>query len=947
MPDWKQYVRDNLPPLALGTERELEMADEMAQHLEAVYEDALADGESEQDALNRTKSHIKDWHLLESELIRSKRPVAAPLINNRLAREARIQSQTRTGGIGMGSLAQDLKYGVRMLLKSKGLTAIAVMSLAVGIGASTAIFSLIDAVLLKDLPVKNANELVLFDWLSGPKLMAGSIDGHLGKDDATGLSTSTSFSYATFTQFRDNTETLSDVFAFTELDQLNVNVDGQAEMASAQLVSGGYYQGLGVPSLLGRTIVDDDDQPGAESVTVISHRYWQRRFNRDPAAIGKRITINNASFTIIGVTPEGFEGTLQVGSSPDFSIPIAMEPLVNLGASRLHNHGSWWLQIMGRLKAGASVAQTRSGLEGIFLHSAIEENKLAPAADPTADYQEPDLPALRVGSGRQGLNEMRSNYAQPLTILTAVVGLVLLIACANVANLLLARGATRQKEMAVRLALGAGRLRLVRQMLTESMILATAGGMLGVVLANWGKNVLLTLRPWGGGALDLDLKLDLRVLGFTAAISLLTGVLFGVAPALRATRVDLSPALKDNARAVVHGSRFGLTKALVVAQVALSLVLLAGAGLFVRTLRNLNNVDVGFNVENLLLFKVSPRLSGYKTQQIPSLYDQMLERIEAVPGVVRATISRHPLLSGSAAIDKVFLEGRPAPGERDYTYVQRVRSNFFETMGIPLVLGRGLSERDDESAPRVAVINQTMATRSFPGEDPIGKRLGFNGVQHNREIEIVGVVSDAKYSTLRGRTPATLYFPYKQQASSFGGQMNFEVRTAGDPTAIVGAIREAVSEVDKNLPLFDITTQRRQIEHSLAQERLFASLSSFFGLLALLLACIGLYGVMSYAVARRTNEIGIRMALGATAPRVTRMVMGETMLMVFIGVVIGLGAALASTQLIESMLFGLAPRDPLTISSATVLMIAVAGVAGYLPARRASRVDPMVALRYE
>jgi predicted permease len=315
--------------------------------------------------------------------------------------------------------------------------------------------------------------------------------------------------------------------------------------------------------------------------------------------------------------------------------------------------------------------------------------------------------------------------------------------------------------------------------------------------------------------------------------------------------------------------------------------------------------------------------------------------------VLQATISRHPLLSGSAAIDNVFLDGRPAPGERDYTYIQRVRSNFFDTMGIPLVLGRGLSEFDDESAPRVAVINQTMATRSFPGEDPIGKRFGFNGLQHNRDIEIVGVVRDAKYSTLRGRTPSTSYFPYRQQPSSFGGQMNFEIRTAGDPAAFVGAIRDAVSEVDKNVPLFDISTQRRQIELSLAQERLFASLSGFFGLLALLLACVGLYGVMSCAVARRTNEIGIRMALGATAPRVTRMVMRETMLLVVIGVVIGLCAALASTQLIESMLFGLAPRDPLTITLATLLMIAVAGVAGYLPARRASRVDPMVALRYE
>jgi len=944
-PDWKAYVRENLAPLRLEAEREIEIVDEMAQHLEAIYDDARTDGAGEDEAFSRAAAHIKDWRLLECELVRSKRPIAAAWINRRPNAASQIEpGRTRLGGVAMGSLVQDLRYGVRMMLKNRAFTAVAAVSLALGIGANTAIFSLVDAVLLKPLPVKNPEQLVLLDWQSGLNVMPQSINGNFRKNRTTGQAGSTSFSYATFNYMRDHAETLSDVFAFAEIEQLNVNIDGQSEVAGGQFVSGGYYSGLGVQPVLGRTLTSDDDQAAADPVAVISHRYWERRFGLNPEAIGKNITVNGIGFTIAGVTPRGFQGTLQVGSSPDYTISMAMEPQINAEDSMSRDHGSWWVQVIGRLKPGATAEQTRASLEGIFQQSAIEESKLAKTAAPTTENQEPDLPNLRVGSGSQGLTEMRRSYAEPLSILIAVVGLVLLIACANVANLLLARGATRQREMAVRLALGAGRWRLIRQMLTESVLLSLLGGALGVVFANWGKDLLVTLRPWGGQALELDLRLDLRVLAFTAAVSVLTGILFGIAPALRGTRVDLTPSLKDNARTVIGGSRFGLSKALIIAQVALSLVLLIGAGLFVRTLQNLNKVDAGFNANNVLLFRVSPRLSNYKPNQIAPLYEQMLARIEAVPGVVRASISRHPLLSGSSAISNISVDGKEP--SKDYTYVQRVRANFFETMEIPLVQGRSLTEQDDERAPKVAVINQAMARKHFPGDDPIGKRFGLGGLEHSRDVEIVGVVSDAKYTSLRMETPPTIYFPFRQQASALG-QMNFEVRTAGDPTALVSSIRDAVSEVDKNLPLFDVKTQQQQADQSLTQERLFATLSGFFGLLALLLGCIGLYGVMSYAVARRTNEIGIRMALGATAPRVTRMVMRETMVLVTAGVAIGLGTALAATRLIESMLFGLAPNDPLTISLAALLMIAVAALAGYLPARKAAKVDPMIALRYE
>jgi len=959
MPDWNKYVRDHLAPLALDAERESQMVDEMAQHLEAVFEDALAAGASEQTAFARAANHIKDWRLLECELVRSKRPLAEPLINTRLAREARIQWQSRTGGTVMGSILQDVNYGIRMLVKSKVFSAVAIVSLALAIGANTAIFSLVDAVVLKTLPVEKPNELVLFNWLSGEAFMARSISGTLNKDKATGLSTSTSFSYDTFKQIRDQTRTLTEVLAFAELEQLTVNIDGQAAIATGQVVSGNYYSSLGVSAIAGRALAADDDQLGADPVAVISYRYWQRRFGLDAGAVGKRISINNVPFEIVGVAPRGFEGTLQIGASPDITIPISMEPRVRaLSGSLIDEPGTWWLQIMGRLKAGSTFEQTHAALEGVFQQSALDGYRasLAQAArkqkvqTEEPNPGEPSMPTLRVVSGSQGLDDARAEYAPSLLILTAVMGLFLLIACANAATLLLSRAATRHKEIAVRLALGATRWRVIRQLLIESLLLAIIGGALGVVLALWGKDILLALRPWGGGALGLELKLDLRVLGFTALLSMLTAILFGLAPALRATRVDLGPALKDTSRSFTAGGRFGLTKGLVISQVALSLVLLIGAGLFVQTLSNLHSVDFGFNAEDLLLFRVDPRLSGYKKDLIPKLYEQILERVEAVPGVARATISRHPLLSGSAAIDMAFVDGKPAPSApksvREMTWMQRVGSNFLDTMEIPIVMGRGLLPNDDERAPKVAVINQTMARKHFGDENPIGKRFGFDSPAHSRDIEIVGVARDAKYSSLRMEVPNTVYLPYLQDPQGVG-QMNFAIRTTADPTLLAGSIREAVRQVDSNLPIFALQTQTQQAESLLTSERLFATLSGFFGLLALLLATIGLYGVMSYGVARRTNEIGIRMALGARASQVVGLIFRETMLLVFVGVTIGVGAAIATTRFVESLLFGLTPTDPITIALGVFFMICVSAAAGYLPARRASRVDPLTALRHE
>ena len=948
--DWKKYVRDHLSPLELGTERELEMADEMAQHLEAVYEDALADGATEQDAYGRAIAHIKDWRLLECELIRSKRPIAHKWISNRLAAEARIESRFGRRGIGMGSIGQDLRYGSRMLLKNKAFTAVAVLSLALGIGANTALFSLIDAVLLKMLPVREPKELVLFNWFSGPRAMYRSHDGTMKRDPVTKEMTSTSFSYWTFEQLRDANESLSEVFAFAPIEQLNVNVDGQAEIASGQLISGSYYDGLGVRAMIGRTITPGDDTAKADPAVVITHRYWQRRFNRDPNIIGRTINVNNVGFTIIGVTPPEFFGALQVGQPADLSIPMSSKPLIEPGNQDLTQSWSWfwWVRIMGRVKPGVTAEQARANLEPAFQRSALDGWNAAVARaraqgqTPSSDPR--DTPLLIVGSGSQGLVEARRSYSQPLTILMIVAASVLLIACANVANLLLARAGARQKEIAVRLALGASRWRLLKQLLTESVLLAMLGGAVGVLFAYLGKDTLLSLRPWGGSELVLDLRIDLRVLGFTIAVSLLTGILFGLAPALRATRADLTTALKDNARSLASASRPLLTKALVVVQVSVSLVLMIGAALFVRTLTNLEAVDVGFNRENLLLFRVDPRLSGYESAQIPDLYRRMTERIEAVPGVRSATLSRHPLLSGSARNSNITVLGEANQSDES-VYSNTVAANFLETMEMPLLLGRGLTAHDDARAPKVAVVNQAMARKYFGETNPIGRRFGFGGRPENAgQIEIVGVVRDAKYTGLREDIPPTAYTPYLQDAP---GQMNFEVRTAANAATMAASIRDAVREVDSNVPLFNVKTQTQQAAESLSTERLFATLSGFFGVLAMLLACVGLYGVMSYGVTRRTNEIGIRMALGATAPRVLSMVMRETMLVVGIGVAIGLGTAVAVTRLIATMLYGLAPTDRVTIIVAVVLMVAVAAIAGYIPARRASRVDPMIALRYE
>ena len=865
-------------------------------------------------------------------------------------------------------LSQDLRYGVRGMLRQRTFTLAAVLTLALGIGANTALFSVVDALLLKTLPVKEPERLVLFKSTSPREFSPGSYSGNWETDPATGQNVMTSFPYQSYRRMREQQGgegALSDVFAFGDVT-LNVSADGQADVVSGQAVSGNYYAGLGVRALLGRTLNDGDDKAGAGPVAVLSHRYWQRRFGSDPGVIGKQINLNSAAFTVVGVTPPGFEGAGQVGSTQDVTFPLAWEPQLyaDLKSSRMNGAGEWWLRLMGRLKPGATAEQARAQLEGAFRQSVVEHRAVrqtqaqAAGANPVRELEPKDYPRLQLTPGGQGEMDTRQSYAPSLYLLLGVVGLVLLIACANVANLLLGRAVARQKEIGVRLALGASRMRLVRQLMTESVLLACMGGALGVVFALWIKNSLLAVSDWGGrGLAALEPRLDWRVLAFTLALALLTGVVFGLAPAWRATKVDLTPALKDSGRSSSATSRSLLSRGLVVLQVALSVLLLVGAGLFVRTLVNLHRVEVGFNTSNLLLFGVRPELVGYKDERRAQLYQQLAERLEAVPGVRKVTFSRVPLLGRVQTTRGVYLrdaltaapdaEGRiKTSGQSNIHYV---RENFLEVMEIPILAGRPLNARDDARAPKVMVVNQTFAGKYFPGENPIGKRLTFDPKKPD-EIEIVGLARDAKYKRQRDEIPPTAYMSWRQGLSDMN-EATVELRTAGDPTAVVNAVRQAVSEVDGNLALNNIRPQVEQADQALALERLFARLTTLFGLLAQLLAAIGLFGVLAHSVAQRVREIGIRMALGADRSDVLKMILRQGMTLALLGVALGLVGAywlmkyLESRMNLSQMLYGVQSFDPLTYGAIAALLMLVALIACFIPARRATKVDPLVALR--
>jgi predicted permease len=959
-------------------------------------------------------------------------------------------------------LRQDVRYGLRMLAKSPGFAAVAILTLALGIGANTAIFSLIDAVMLRALPVENPKQLVVLRWRArnSPNthgyMSSGDCPSNLGRgaENPTGCS----FSEPLFRSVAE-ANPFSGIAAFANAGRLDLSGNGPASVINGQLASGDFFHAMGVKAALGRTFEPGDDSPSAAPVAVLNYGYWRSAFGGARDVIGRTIELNNVPFTIIGVAEQRFTG-ITPGSDYDVWLPLSNGQRIT-DPMRWRNRQSdvsfWWLTIIGRLKPEVQRAQAQAVVSSLFrnemLHGSVPlfhaggmpgtpalrpgapagggavrsemisgavpsaSGGNAPPSPAAAPQRAPgnsasvqirrgapggatpqsagshpaimpgpqgaataggprapevvsgpktlstaaDNPEITLVPAQTGLTGARSRYSDPLYLLMLAVGIILLIACANVAGLMLARAAARQKEMGVRLALGAGRARVVRQLLTESVMLSAFGGVLGILFAYWGAHAIISFvssnqpRPLGFAT-----GVDLRVLGFTVAVSLLTGILFGIAPAFRGARVDLTPALKEvegsSTRAGHAGGKwFSVGNALVVAQVALAIVVLVGAGLLVRTLANLRSVDAGFDSHNILIFGIDPTLIGYKGPQLDSFYRDLQGRLSETPGVKSASYSMMPLLSNGLMMTSFHWPGTPQDQESEADMLG-VGPNFFATLHIPFLAGREFNASDYEiaasnsgdaptSAATAVIVNQAFVAKYLAKENPLGKRFGESAGDANGPAspgyEIIGVVRDAKYNDLRREIHATMYTP-----QHFGG-VSFELRTAADPRAILPAIREVVAQVNTNLPLFDVKTESEQIDRLLFQERLVARLSGFFALLALVLACVGLYGLLSYEVSRGTREIGIRMALGAQRGSVLKLVLRQGIVLAIVGAALGIGVALAVTRYLTSMLYDVHANDPLTMIAVAVLLVLVALAACYVPARRAMRVDPIVALRHE
>ena len=918
---WLRVLFSRLRGLFSGKQAERELNDEIRAHLEMLEEENRRRGMSPGEAHNAAMREFGGVEQMK-------------------------ETYREINGLRFAeTLIQDVRYSLRMLRRNPGFAGTVVLLLALGIGANTAIFSAIDAVMLRLLPVKDPQQLVILSWSSQnyPRDLVNSLEGGGIDRGPGGPKGSNVFSYSTFTVLAGHNRVFSETFAFAgNNERINVGLSDRAESAIQQGVSGNYFAGVGVQAVLGRTILPPDDQESASPVAVLSYSFWRQKLGADPSIVDKTIVVNGNSITIVGVAPRDFFG-LEPGASPDFWVPLhlysrQMQQLGNLnnGLPYVQDSLTWWLQIVGRLQPGATEAQAQTEMDVLFQRS-IRASGVAIAPDRT--------PKIRVASIKRGLDTLRFQYSKSLLLLLAMAGMVLLVACSNLAALLLARATARQKEIAVRLSLGARRSRLLRQLLTESMLFAALGGVAALLFAFWADSALSALLSSGRSVLGVELRLNGPVLAFTAVVSIFSGIVFGLAPALRATRTSVA-ILKPGVSSL-PGTRFAAGKFLASGQIAMSLLLLISAGLLLRTLRGLENVDLGFDRQQLLLFKIAPGLNNYKDVRLSDYYRELQRRIETIPGVRSATFStRAPVGEGTGS------SGGYIPGYVDLKngvdfYRHSVGPGYFETLRIPVVLGRAIGPRDDQSAPLVAVVNQKLVADCFHGDNPIGHKIVFGGSgKQQREYEVVGVVQDAKYGGLRMEIPPTVYFSYLQ-FGNISNFMTFEVRGSGSVESLAAAIRRETLSLDRNVPLIALKTQDDVISEMLVLERTFAALSSAFGGLALLLACVGLYGTMAYTVARRTSEIGIRMALGARREKILGMILRETFTVVTFGLIAGLPLAWAATTALQNRLFGLSAHNPATMVLAVAAIVAVSAIAGYIPARRASRVDPMVALRYE
>jgi predicted permease len=840
----------------------------------------------------------------------------------------------------IGGVRQDFRYALRQLRKSPGFSAVAVVTLALGIGANTAIFSLLDAVLLRSLPVREPLQLMLF----GKGTWRGSVSDLPNRSWQL-------FSCPFFREFRQKNEVFSDVAAIDSiLFETHGRVAGGAnlEKINAELVSGSYFNVLGVNSILGRTLTDADDQtPGGHPIAVASYSWWQRRFGKDPGLLGKSVTISGTVFTVVGVAPPEFFG-VTVGQSPDLWVPLAMEKEVSPGWNGLDKNLFQSLHIVGRRKPEVSAEQAKGNTNLLFKQILRRYVGTQPDQKQLDDIQHAEILLTPAATG---LSQLRYEFSSPLKILMVVVGLVLLVACANVANLLLARATARRREIAVRMSMGAARWRLIRQLLVESLLLGLTGAVLGAWFAWWAMHLLLMMISTGSDAVPLRVSPDAEVLGFAALVAMITVLLFGVVPAYYATRFELTPALKDGRGTTSAQARSRLARGLISGQVALSLVLLVGAGLFLRSLVNLTDIDTGFNKQNVLMTSMDVIAAGYhEDARLENMMERVETQVNALPGISGASFA-FIVFNGGGWTDMVDVPGRPKNEHDPEVDHNVVGVRYFEAMGMPILLGRDFLPQDSTSSRRVAVINQTMARTYFGGESPVGRIFSVHGDPGSsreqmqwQNIEVVGVVKDAKYMDLDEKQMCAAFYPRSQHLQYL---YSFVARYSGDRAASAHAIAKVVSDVDPDLPWGDFTTLAQTVDDSVLNRRLVAQLCTFFGLLATLLACIGIYGLMSYGVTRRTSELGVRLALGAERRHVLWLVLRETLGLVLIGLMIGLALAPAVSHWIASLLFGLKPYDPLSIGLAMAAMIVVALCAGYLPARRAARVDPMVALRYE